>query len=42
MLEPLLDNINHPAFLQKYNINIEAAEYRKQLDAKMNKPPDKK
>ena len=38
----MLDDINHPALVQEWKLNIDAAAYEKQLDAKVNRPSDKK
>ena len=39
---PLLKYINHPALLQEWKLNIDAAAYEKYIDANMSKPSDKK
>ena len=38
----LLKNINHTAFLQEWKLNIDAAAYEINIDAKMSKPSEKK
>ena len=35
---PLLKDINNPALLQEWKLNIDAAEYEKNMDANMSKP----
>ena len=40
-VEPLLDNINHPTLAEEQKLNLDAATYEKQLDAKVNKTLDK-
>ena len=39
---PLLKDINHPALLQEWKLNLDAAAYEKYIDANMSKPSDKK
>ena len=34
-------DINHPEFLQERNLNIDAADYDRNIDAKLYKPSDK-
>ena len=41
-VEPLLDDINNPALVEEWKINIYATVYQTKLDAKVNKPSDKK
>ena len=41
-VEPLLNDINNPALLQEWKLNIGAAEYEKQIDANLYKPSLKK
>ena len=38
----MLNDINHPAFLQEWKLNIDAAAYEKQIDANVYKPSVKK
>ena len=40
--ELLLQDINHPAFLQECKLNLDAAVYEKEIDANLYKPSDKK
>ena len=40
--EPLLEDINYPALLEEWKLNLDAAAYENILDAKVNKPSDKK
>ena len=37
-----IKEINHPAFLQVWNLNLDAAEYEKNMKANMYKPSEKK
>ena len=39
---PLLKDINHPALLQEWKLNLDAAAYQKNIDAKLYKTSDKK
>ena len=39
---PLLKFINHPEFIQEWKLNLDAAAYEKNIDAKLSKPSDKK
>ena len=39
---PLLKDINHPALLQEWKLNIDAAAYEKNIYANISKPSDKK
>ena len=39
---PQIKEINHPAFLQEWKLNIDAAEYEKNMGANMYKPSRKK
>ena len=39
---PLLKYINHPALLQKWKPNLDAASYEKNIDANMSKPSKNK
>ena len=39
---PLLKYINHPALLQEWELNIDAAAYENNIDANVSKPYDKK
>ena len=39
---PLLKYINHPALLQEWKLNLDAAEYEKNINANLSKPSDKK
>ena len=41
-VETLLDDINYPALLQEYRLNIDAKAYEKKSYAKVNRPSDKK
>ena len=41
-VEPLLNNINHPALLQEWKLNLDAAAYENQIDANAYKPSVKK
>ena len=38
---PLLKYINHPALLQEWKINHDAAAYERNIDASKSKPSDK-
>ena len=38
---PLLKDINHPALLQEWKINLNAAAYEKNIDANVSKTSDK-
>ena len=40
-IEPLLNYINHPAFIQERKLNLYAAEYENKTDASVYKPLDK-
>ena len=37
-VEPLLNDINHPSFLQYWKINIDAAAYENKMDSIVYKP----
>ena len=39
---PLLKDIKHPALLQEWKLNPDAAVYEKNIDANMPKPSDRK
>ena len=39
---PQIKEINHPAFLQEWKLNIDAADYEKNMKANMYKPSEKK
>ena len=39
---PLLKDTNHPALLQEWKINLDAAAYEKNIDANVSKTSDKK
>ena len=39
---PQIKEINHPAFLQEWKLNIDTAEYEKNMKAIMYKPYEKK
>ena len=39
---PQIKKIHHPAFLQEWKINTDAAEYETNIEANMIKPSDKK
>ena len=39
---PLIQGINHPALLQEWRLNIDAAEYEQNIDANLYKPSKKK
>ena len=41
-VEPLLNNINHPALLQEWKLNIDAAEYKINIYANLYKPSENK
>ena len=41
-VEPLLEDINHPALLQEWKHNLDAAEYETNIDANLCKPSVKK
>ena len=41
-VEPLLKDINHPALLQEWKINLDATEYERNIDANLYKPSEKK
>ena len=38
---PLLKHINHPKLLQEWKLNIDAAEYERNIDSTMNKYDEK-
>ena len=38
---PLLKFINHPEFIQEWKLNLDAAAYEKNIDAKLSKTSDK-
>ena len=38
---PLLKDINHPALLQEWKLNIDAAEYKRNINANLYKPSEK-
>ena len=40
-VEPLIKEINHPAFNQEWRINIDAAEYKLNIYANLYKPSEK-
>ena len=37
-IAPKIKEINHPAFLQEWKLNLDAAEYEKNMKANMYKP----
>ena len=39
---PLLKDINHPALLQEWKLNIDATAYENNIYANISKPSDKK
>ena len=39
---PLLKDVNNPALIQEWKINIDASAYETNIDANMSKPSDKK
>ena len=39
---PQIKEINHPEFLQERKLNIDAAEYEKNIEANMYKPSEKR
>ena len=39
---PRLKDINHPALIQEWKLNLDASAYEKNIDAKMSKTSDKK
>ena len=39
---PMLKDINHLALLQEWKLNLDNAEYEKNIDANLSKPSDKK
>ena len=41
-VEPLLKDINHPALLQEWKLNLDDAEYEKNIDVNLYKPSEKK
>ena len=41
-VENLLNDVNHPALVQKRKLNIDTAVYGKKIIAKVNRPSDKK
>ena len=41
-VEPLIKYINHPALLQEWRLNPDAAEYERNIDANLYKPSEKK
>ena len=40
--EPLLKYINHPALIQERKLNPDAAEYERNIDAKLYKTSEKR
>ena len=38
---PLLKDINHPAFLQEWKLNLDAEAYEHNIDANISKPYNK-
>ena len=38
---PQMKEINHPSFLQEWKLNIDAAEYEKNMKANIYKPSEK-
>ena len=40
-VEPLLKYINHPTLLQECKLNIDAAEYKHNIDANLSNPSEK-
>ena len=40
-VEPLIKEINHPSLLQEWKLNIDAAEYEKNIDANLYKASEK-
>ena len=41
-VEPLLKDINHPALIQEWKLNLDAADYERNIDANMYKPSEKR
>ena len=39
---PKIKEIHHPALLQEWKLNLDSAEYERNIDANMSKPSDKK
>ena len=39
---PQIKEIHHPALLQEWKLNLDAAEYKKNMKANMYKPSEKK
>ena len=39
---PQIKEINHPEFIQEWKLNIDAAEYERNMAANMYKPSEKK
>ena len=37
-VEPLLKYINHPALVQEWKFNLDAAQYKKNIDTNLSKP----
>ena len=38
----LLKYINHPALLQEWKLNLDAADYKENIDTNLDKPSEKK
>ena len=41
-VKPMLKDINYPALLQEWKLNLDAKAYERNIDASMQKPSDKK
>ena len=41
-IDLLLQDINHPALLQEWKLNLDSAAYEINIDASISKPSDKK
>ena len=41
-VEPLIKEINHPTLLQEWKLNLDAAEYERNIDANFYKTSEKK
>ena len=41
-VEPLLKDINHPELLQEWKLDIDAAQYKNNIDSNLSKHSEKK
>ena len=37
-----IEEVHHPALLQEWKLNLDAAEYERNIDADLHKPSEKK